>query len=223
MGMHGYLGLNAVLDSVVGEMHGGDTIVLMMEHRSLADDDGIDRLASPFGSAILHPGLGGPPAKEVALDLLNMGMPGLRGISNSFLEFVRQKRSPRYYSDRLNDRGDPIVLNIRKIEPEEVPLSISQYARQRIKQFRDRAQAKGATLVLALPWMYVKKTTQTVGNVKKTAVELAKIAPVIYDKDSLNLKTDATLFGDTVYHLSYKGRTLRSLELVQQLKPKIAD
>jgi hypothetical protein len=73
-------------------------------------------------------------------------------------------------------------------------------------------------------WIAVAGLAWSVGylyNVKKTAEELAKIAPLIYEKDTLNMKTDSNLFADTHYHLKDNARIISSLELVEQLKPVI--
>ncbi|MBE9125803.1 MULTISPECIES: hypothetical protein [unclassified Coleofasciculus] len=218
MGVHGSLGINIILDSISGQIHRGDFIVVIPEYAILEDEDGIDRMASPFGIAIGRPGLGGVPYEELAEDLLNAGNPGLKYVTKSSLDFIRQIKNPRYYSDRLNANGDPVDLKRRIVEPAVLNIHLSAYACLRLKKFRDQLDRSEATLILALPWVYTNIDENTLVNAKKITEKLLEISPVIYDKKSFNLKNDSTLFGDTVYHLNDKGIKIRSLELAQQLK-----
>ena len=130
----------------------------------------------------------------------------------------------QYYSDELNAYGDPVELKIRNtnLQAMEIKGQISKYASWRLKQFRKQVEASGASLIIGLPWTLATEDDKLVPNVQEVVEELTKIAPLLYEPDSLNLKTDRTLFGDSVYHLGYKGRKLRSLELSQQLKPLLA-
>ena len=72
-----------------------------------------------------------------------------------------------------------------------------------------------------MPWVYGSTGAKTKANVQKTAQILSKIAPTIYNSESLNIKTDSSLFADTHYHLLPKAREIRAKELVEQLKPII--
>ncbi|NES74040.1 MAG: hypothetical protein F6K24_57075, partial [Okeania sp. SIO2D1] len=144
-------------------------------------------------------------------------------LTKSTIDFVEQVEIPEYYSDPITDRGDPTKTWERKSKwwKMTVKSSITPHSIARIKQFRENLEAKGATLVISLPVIYSKTDEKTVKNVEKTAQELSKIAPLIYDKKSLNLKTDSNLFADTHYHLKPEVRVIRSKELIEQLQPII--
>ncbi len=73
-------------------------------------------------------------------------------------------------------------------------------------------------MVLGLSWIYGSTDTETLINIRKTAEELGKIAPLLYDRETLNVKTDSSLFVDTHYHLNPDGRRTRTSELVEQFK-----
>ena len=95
---------------------------------------------------------------------------------------------------------------------------ISPHATARIREFRQEVEAKGGKLVMSLPWVYGSTDPQTVTNMKKTAEELAKIAPLVAYDNLYNLKTDSHLFADTHHHLVPEARILRAKQLVEGLK-----
>jgi hypothetical protein len=224
MGLHGSLGLDAIIASTVDEIHKGDVVLLIPEYHLLWDDDGVDRMAAGFGVRIGHPSFGKVNSEEIAQEAMLAGNPTLRSLTGSFLEVIRNQKSVQYYSDELNAYGDPVELKIRNtnLQAMEIKGQISKYASWRLKQFRKQVEASGASLIIGLPWTFATEDDKVVRNVQEVVEELTKIAPLLYEPDSLNLKTDRTLFGDSVYHLGYKGRKLRSLELSQQLKPLLA-
>jgi hypothetical protein len=88
-----------------------------------------------------------------------------------------------------------------------------------IEKLKKDLEAKGATLVVSLPWVYAKNDGKTVANIRKSAEELSRVVPTIYDPKDLNIKTDSTIFADTHYHLLPPVRIIRSEQLVSELKP----
>ena len=94
-------------------------------------------------------------------------------------------------------------------------MAFSTSIRHRCKS--DKVEEADATLILGLQWVLVKADEESLQTVQAIANTLAEITPVVYDEE-LNLKTNPTLFGDTNYHLSPKGREIRSSALAQQLK-----
>lgn len=225
LGLDGPPGLDVVLASMSEKIRRGDIVVLIPEYLILLDETGFGERAVPFSVAIGRPEfVKNMPPKRIAQDLLMLGSPTLRALTKSTVDVVEKGKMTGYYSDPVSDRGDPTVLKKRgdvKWWQLKINNSVSKHAIERIAQFRKEVEAKGATLVLALPWVYGSTDDKTVGNVKKTAAELAKIAPLIYDKQSYDIKTDSSMFADTHYHLNPEGRRLRTLELVEQLRPII--
>lgn len=226
LGLDGPPGLDVLLSSISGKIRQGDIVLLIPEYLILLDKEGLGDRSVTFSTAIGHPEfLKNIPPKRVAQDLLLLGSPTLRALTKSSIDVIEKGRMTGYYSDPVTDHGDPTVLKKRgsvKWWQMKINSSISKHAIERISKFRQEVEAKGATLVLALPWVYASTDDQTVRNVKRTAEELAKIAPLIYDRNSFDIKTDSSLFADTHYHLNREARRLRSLELSEQLRPMIA-
>ena len=90
-----------------------------------------------------------------------------------------------------------------------------------IEQFRQEVEAKDATFILSLPWVYASHDEKNFSNMEDIAKKFSKIAPLVYDKNDYNLKKDSSLFADTHHHLVFEARKLRSEQLAEQLKPVI--
>ncbi|MBD2254316.1 hypothetical protein H6G14_24025 [Nostoc parmelioides FACHB-3921] len=221
MATDGPVGLNVILPSVTDSIKKGDIVVLIPEYLILNDKDGFGDRSGQFSVAIGKPGLGGVPAKQLAQDIMLLGVPTLRAVTKSSVELVEKGRFTGYYSDPITANGDPTVMKQRlksawwQLKIQE---PVSPHALRRIRQFKKEVEAKGATLVLGLSWIYASTDTKTLSNISKTADKLSEIAPVLYDKQTLNVKTDSSLFADTHYHLNPPGRRTRTTELVEQLK-----
>ncbi|MEO0532327.1 MAG: hypothetical protein AAF215_00460 [Cyanobacteria bacterium P01_A01_bin.123] len=220
LGIDGPVGLDVILPSVLEQVNEGDTVLLIPEYLLLLDKDGLGERSGPFVWAIGKPGRGGVPPKQMAQDLLVLGVPSLRAMIKSTGDLLTLGRFSGYYDDPLTERGDPTQDKYRTGEwwQMEIKSTISDHAIARIEQFKQEVEAKGGTLLLALPWVYAKPDEETLGNVAETADALAEIAPVFYDPETLNVQSDSDLFADTHYHLLEPARNLRSEELVEQLK-----
>ncbi len=223
LGLDGPIGLDVILPSIIDQVRPGDTVLLIPEYLILLDPDGLGDRSGSFGIAIGKPGLGGVPAKQLVQDILLLGIPTLRAVAKSSVDLVTEGRMSGYYADPLTPRGDPTTVKERQQEWWRLPINqpISRHAAERIWQFRQEVEAKGGKLVLSLPWVYGSTGEKTKANVQKTARVLSQIAPVIYNPETLNIKTDSSLFADTHYHLLPHAREIRAKELVEQLKPII--
>lgn len=222
LGIDGPVGLNVILPSIIDQVRPGDIVLLIPEYLILWSEDGLGDRSAQFGVAIGRPGLGGVPPKQLAQDTLMLGTATLRGVTKSTIDVIQKGQMTGYYSDGVNAYGDPAPEDDKRRTADwwELPINkpITKHALKRIEQFHQEVEAKGGTLVLSLPWVYARTDEKSVENVEKTAEELAKIAPLIYDPESLNMKTDSDLFADTHYHLTPESRTIRSKELVEQLR-----
>lgn len=223
LGLDGPIGLNVILPSVIEEVKPGDIVLLIPEYLLLLDNDGLGDRSTTFGVAIGRPGLGGIPPKQFLQDIIALGTPSLRSLAKSGVDVVTKGKMTGYYSDPVSERGDPTVVKERQQDWWQLSINqpISRHAWERIKLFREEVEARGGSLVLSLPWVYGSTEDKTKQSVEITARELSKIAPLIYDSSSLNIKTDPSLFADTHYHLMPEGRRVRSKELVRQLTPII--
>jgi hypothetical protein len=210
-----------ILPSVSDVIKKGDIVLLIPEYLLLLDDDGFGDRSGQFGAAIGKPGLGNVPPKQLAQDLMLLGIPTLKAATKSSLDVVQKGRLTGYYSDPVTANGDPTVMKERgksKWWKLTINDAVSPHSLRRIEQFKQEVESKGATLVLGLSWIYGSTDDKTLNNIRKTAAELEKIAPVLYDKETLNVKTDSSLFADTHYHLNPDGRRTRTSELVEQFK-----
>ena len=225
LGLDGPIGLNVILPSIIDQVRPGDTVLLIPEYLLLLDSDGLGDRSGAFGIAIGKPGLGGVPAKQLLQDVLLLGIPTLRAVAKSSVDITTKGEMTGYYSDPLTKRGDPTTVKEREQDWWQLTINqpVSRHAAERIWQFRQEVEAKGGKLIISIPWVYGSTEKRTQANIKKTAYILSQIAPVIYEPESLNIKTDSSLFADTHYHLLPQAREMRAKELVEQLKPIIRD
>ncbi|NEO56115.1 MAG: hypothetical protein F6K54_25390 [Okeania sp. SIO3B5] len=221
-GLDGNLGLNVIFPTILEQVRPGDIVLIIPEYLMLLDEDGLGDRSTYFGVAIGKPRLGGIPPKQFAQDTFGLGVPSLRRLTKSAIDIVEQVEVPDYYADPITDWGDPTKTWERKSKWWKMTVNkpVTPHSIARIKQFREELEAKKASLVISLPIIYANTNEKTVKNVEKTAEELGKIAPLIYD-EKLNLWTDVNLFADTHYHLKPEGRVIRSKVLVKQLQPII--
>ncbi|TVQ46367.1 MAG: hypothetical protein EA365_05675 [Gloeocapsa sp. DLM2.Bin57] len=223
LGLDGKLGLNVLLPSVLPAIREGDIVVLIPEYLMLSDSDGLGEISSWFGVATGKPGLGDIPPKQLLQDTWLLGIPSLRALTKSGIDLITKGQLEEYYSDPLTNRGDPTKTWERSSQWWKLTVNepISPHSIAMINSFQQQVEAKGATLLLSLSWIYGSTDPQTVKNIQITAKELEAIAPLLYNRESLNIKTDSSLFADTHYHLKPEGRKLRSQELAQQLQPYV--
>ncbi|MEL6326883.1 MAG: hypothetical protein AAFQ61_08270 [Cyanobacteria bacterium J06626_23] len=221
LGIDGPVGLGVILPTVLEQVNPGDTVLLIPEYLILHHENGLGERSGPFSIAIGRPGIGNIPAKQLAQDWLMLGVPSLRGVIKSASDLVNEGKLTGYYDDPLTANGDPTVDKIRVGDWWKLNISkpATDHAIERIAQFQAEVEAKGGTLILSLPWTYAELNDETKANILETADALDDIAPLIYDKDTLNIQSDVSLFADTHYHLTAEGRTVRSQQLAAELKP----
>ncbi len=221
LGIDGPVGLNVILPSVLEQVNPGDTVLLIPEYLVLHHENGLGERSGAFSIATGRPGVGDIPAKQLTQDLLLLGVPSLRGVIKSARDLVNEGKLTGYYDDPLTANGDPTVDKARVGDWWQLAIKTpaTDHAIDRIAQFQAEVEAKGGTLVLALPWVYADSSNETQDNILKTVDALDDIAPLVYDADTLNVQSDVSLFADTHYHLTAEGRTVRSRQLAAELKP----
>lgn len=228
-GLQGDIGLNVLCSMMLEKIKPNDIVVLIPEYLMLMDDDGFgegDTLfgSGTFGLAIGKPGLGGLGGKKLAADAWSLGVPGLKVLTKSAVELVETGKMTGYFSDPITERGDPTFVKLRKGKWWKMTFgqSVSAHSLERIEKFRKELEARGAHLVVSLSWVYTDiNDPKTVENIRVSAEKLEQIVPTVYDKNSLNLKDDPSIFADTHYHLLPEPRLVRSRELAEQLRPVI--
>lgn len=226
MGLDGPVGLNLILPSILPQVNSGDTVVLIPEYLLLNHEKGLGDRSGAFALATGQPWTGNIPPQMLAQNILMFGVPSLRAIIKSSTDLVTLGRVTGYYDDPLTAQGDPTVTKVRagKWWQLKIKNPVTPHALERIAQFHQDVEAQGATLLLALPWVYGDASdSETLENIHVTAEALADIAPVVYNPETFNIQSDGTLFADTHYHLTPEGRKLRSQVLAQQLQPLMPD
>lgn len=219
--LDGNLGLNVIFPLIAEQVKQGDIVLLIPEYLMLMDDDGINERTAEFGTALLRPGLGDVPLKEQAQDTWLLGIPTLRSLTKASTDLIQKGQIEEYYADPLTENGDPTKTWERKSKWWPVPLdkSVTPHSLKKIAEFKQEVEAKGGTLILSLPVVYTENNEETRAKVRKTAEDLGKIAPLIYDPNTLNLKFEPTEFADTQYHLKPEARITRSEQIIRELKP----
>ncbi|MGC1307187.1 MAG: hypothetical protein WA885_08165 [Phormidesmis sp.] len=226
LGLDGPLGIDVILASTLETVQPGDIVLLVPEYLILLDEDGFGPKSGFFGVAIGQPGLGGVPAKQLALETLQLGIPSLRWAVKSVADLSEEGRFTGYYDGPLTERGDPIETKQRIGDwwPLTIREPISPHALERIAEFKGEVEARGGALILSIPWVYGDVNDErTLENVQKTADALGEIAPLLVDEQTLNIQPEPSLFADTHYHLKPEGREVRSQQLARQLKPLLGD
>ncbi|MEG3436890.1 hypothetical protein V0288_07140 [Pannus brasiliensis CCIBt3594] len=228
-GLQGDIGLNVISAMILEQARPGDTILLIPEYLMLMDEDGFGRGeglwgSAPFGIAIGQPGLGGVPPKTMIEDTWLLGIPGMRALTKSTVDLFTKGRMTGYLSDPITDKGDPTVVKERTGKWWKLGFQTpaSPHCLEVIAKLRKDLEAKGANLIVALPWVYAHTDPKTVASIRKSAEELEKIVPTIYDKQTLNIQSDSSLFADTHYHLLPPARITRSRQLISELKPLLS-
>jgi hypothetical protein len=222
LALDGNLGFNVIFPLIAEQVRSGDIVLLIPEYLMLMDDDGIGDRTVEFGMAIRRPGLGGTPLKESAQDIWMLGVPSLRSLTKSSIDLATKGYIDEYYADRLTERGDPTKTWQRESKWWKLKLEqpITKHSVDRIAQFRKEVEAQGGTLILSMPVIYGDtEDKDTIENVQKTAEALGKIAPLIYDPQTLNVWTDSQKFADTHYHIQPEARIERSQQLIRELEP----
>ena len=230
LGLDGPLGLDVILASVLESVKPGDTVLLIPEYLILQPADsgfqeGFREKSGMFVLAIGQPRTGGVPAKQLALNLVQLGVPSLRWTVKSVSDLATEGRFTGYYDGPLTEAGDPIETKSREGEWWSLQVKrASPHAIERIAQFKAEVEGKGGNLVLAAPWIYSEEPSEkTLENITETVERLEEIAPVLIDEDSLNIQKDSALFADTHYHLKPEAREMRSQQLARQLKPLLTE
>jgi hypothetical protein len=152
-----------------------------------------------------------------------LGIPGMRPVTKSMVDLFSKGRMTGYLSDPITNTGDPTIVKEKtgkwKWWQMTFDAPVSAHSIKLIEKLKKDLEAKGATLVVSLPWVYAKNDGKTLANIRKSAEELSRVVPTIYDPKDLNIKTDSTIFADTHYHLLPPARIIRSEQLVSELKP----
>ncbi|PSF39049.1 hypothetical protein C7H19_03075 [Aphanothece hegewaldii CCALA 016] len=229
-GLQGDMGLNVIKPLILEQARKGDIIVLIPEYLMLMDKDGLgdgDGLygSAPFGWAVGQPGLGGIPPKKLIEDTWLLGVTTLRAATKSTIDVIEKGRMTGYLSDPITEHGDPTKVKERTGKWWELKLnnSVSPHSIKVIEQFRKDLEAKGAHLIVALPWIYGSTDQTTKDSIQKSADKLSQVVPTLYNHQTLNIQTDSSIFADTHYHLLPPARIVRSQELIDQLKPYLAE
>ncbi|MGK7932563.1 MAG: hypothetical protein AB4041_14170 [Microcystaceae cyanobacterium] len=220
-GLDGNLGFNVIFPTILSEIREGDIVLLIPEYLMLMDDDGVGERSVYFEAATRKIGKANIPLKTYLEDGFSLGVPSLRPLVKTSLDIVTKGHIDNYYSDPITPWGDPTKTWGRESEwwPLTINKSITPHSVQRIRQFREQLAEKNAQLVIAVPWIYGSTDKKTLKNVQKTAEKLSKIAPTLYNPDSLNIQTDSSLFADTHYHLVPEARLMRTKQIVEEITP----
>jgi hypothetical protein len=156
LGLDGPVGLDVILPSILEQVRKGDTVLLIPEYLILLDDDGLGDRSTAFGIAIGKPGLGNIPPEQFLQDTLMLGVPSLKPLAKSVVDLVEKGKLTGYYSDPIDDRGDPTVVKERTGKWWKLAIDepISEHAFNSIYNFKREVEARGGKLILSLPWVY---------------------------------------------------------------------
>jgi hypothetical protein len=224
-GTHAGLGLNGTLNLFMPEIQRGDHVIVIPEYGMLSTANGIGDLAAPMGGAISRPALGARTPLQVVEEGFAAGRPGLRAIAYYLNRVVQGTQNESGYIRAMNRYGD--ATQIPQGQFSSAPnwradrMKPSPHCLRELRRFRGEVEARGGQLTIGLPWHLAKPEPETQAQLQQTLQLLTEIAPVMVNPVTLNSQSDVSLFSDTAYHLSQKGRTLRTQELAAQLKVRL--
>ncbi len=224
-GLHAGLGLDTILSLAQKQIQRGDIVVVSPEPEILEpkNADNTRFLSALFELKSGYLGTVESDPQNLINRLIVVGSPGFTPIAQAVQSQIFQSKEGKLqaYNFQTTLHGDAIELPRGKPRPSAMHSIASSPALHRLAAFRRVTQEKQATLLLTLPWRLSDLDAKSVESAQTIIYRLSEIAPVLYEPKSLNLKTDPTLFGDSIYHLSPQGRRLRSQELIDQLRPMI--
>lgn len=228
-GLQGDIGFNVIFPTILEQVKPNDIVILSPEYLMLLDEDGFGKGKTLFGSgtfgvAIGKPGIGDLDLKTLVEDTWSLGVIGLPAVVKSSLDLIEKGELKGYFSDPITKTGDYTFVKsrIRRWDRMTIDETVSEHSLRRIEQFKRELEAKGARLIITLSWVQVDtKDPTTIENVRDTAKKLEAIAPTLYNKETLNLSSDSSIFADTHYHLLPPGRAVRTEELAKQLRSVI--
>ncbi|BAU11436.1 hypothetical protein LEP3755_19300 [Leptolyngbya sp. NIES-3755] len=226
LGLHAGLGLDGIFKLVQNEIRAGDIVVLFPEHDLLSytpeENSGI--LATLVGLRsqrfdLLQGEQENP--KNVANRLILVGSPRLFDVVAALRSEIFTRRKPTWYQFDVNQNGDSLDSLSGKPPFGETSVELSDASFQQIDHFRQFVEQRQGKLILGIPWKLAKSEPKTQSQLRQVIGSLSKIAPVVYNPKTLNLKEDISLFGDTTFHLTREGQKLRTEELAEQLRPLV--
>lgn len=224
LGLHAALGLNAMLERSLERVARGDLVVLLPEYALLAGD-GTQWLTAAFGAAVHRPGIGGVGLAQRARLAFTAGTTSLTSLGKSAWVALGGPAGRSAQLHAVGERGDAVVF-LTDLRPGDgvESITLSQQALGRLETYAVELRARGATLVLALPWLYVPSASIDSARAAAAGVasRLAQAAPLVAHWPGHNLQSDLDLFSDTNYHASPKGRELHTRRLGGALMPLAA-
>jgi len=217
-GLHGGLGLNAILARAEALWRPGDIVVVFPEY-GLLSGDGSGWLAPAFGAALGQPGIGGSHPEVRARSVLRAGTTTMHSFLKSIAVplFGQSGRA----STKIGPRGDTEVFLYDQQPTSMGPLGgvVSASAGRRISFFVESATSEGVRVFFNLPWTLVKpeELEEARDAAAFVAERLGRIAPVLSPGASYNLSADPTRFSDSGYHSTPESRRTHSDAVAESL------
>lgn len=224
LGLHAAVGLNAMLERSLERVAPGDLVLLLPEYETLAGD-GTQWLTAAFGAAVGRPGIGGVGLEQRARLAFAAGTTSLTSLGKSAWVALGGAAGRSAQLHAVGERGDAVVFLTDQRPGEAVEsITVGAPALERIAAYARELQARGATLVLALPWLYVPESARAkaVAAAGAVAARLAGVAPLLEHGPGRNVQTNPAFFSDTNYHASPLGRELHTRLLGEALRPLAA-
>jgi hypothetical protein len=224
LGLHAAVGLNAMLERSLERVARGDLVLLLPEYATLAGD-GTQWLTAAFGAAVGRPGIGGAGFEQRARLAFAAGTTSLTSLGKSAWVALGGAAGRSAQLHEVGERGDAMVFLTDQRPTEAVEsISVGTPALERIAIYAQELQARGATLVLALPWLYIPESgrVKALAAAGTVAARLAQVAPLLEHSPGHNLQANPDLFSDTNYHASPAGRELHTRRLGAALRPQLA-
>ncbi|WP_240421731.1 hypothetical protein [Paenibacillus periandrae] len=227
MSMHAGLGLDFILEESKGFLKSGDTIILPLEHELLMNDffGNTTKLAFDYYRLYEPEKVG----RIIPIDRWRYTFQNnpMESIINAATSLLKKSSEIGYKSSNLNDHGDQInnieykETLIKHRQPITIPAQLKEtIGLKKLDDFNKWCEANGIALYYTYPNMiffeeYLNQNYQNYFLFLDQYFAEHHIKVLMKQKDSLYNKE---LFYDTDYHMNEKGVSLRTADIIKELR-----
>jgi hypothetical protein len=218
-GLAAGMGVKVLTLHALEDLKRGDTLIVALEPGQLTATTEPTSLGTQFSYAVGHP-------DWITRDTLAMPSKGwvssllaLRPGSYHTLTLIGKmlKGRPMYRYAVADERPSGWMVTAVRLPIQGPPGHgdrLSDDVLKFLPALRDWCQERGVRVAYSMPWAYCPPNVLEYFRERnaRTLSEIAEHIPVLQDP-ALGASTDATLFADTVWHLTEAGAALRSAQL----------
>ena len=222
--LHAGLGMNFILNKSEDFIKSGDVIILFPEYQQFFDD-------YYFGEEILAWYLVNGSFKDLScltFKQLRAQFPNIIRMLTHKIQLTKTSSGNELYSRKnFNEYGDFIGHLDRNINTENKILAhdmtnskLNEKALSRLVCFSENVKDRNASLFISFPSIQKETYLKNIIQIDEVYKALSSNKLILIDEPGDNIFSDSLLF-DSPYHLNWKGREIRTKNLITKLNKKI--